>query len=722
MTTPDQIWADFISTVYSPPNDLSIGSTPVLDKWLAVAQQAFVAVPQRPFILPVKVGNTSEYYAVAPDLDQARLLRRLLTAAIGSPWSTFDGANLAETRADRPLDQSVLTMANNNDPRLAYRFAVPTESRSSARASLMRLMENLADLPIRSSTFTLPIGRLIGDFEEACAGQRRRAAELAWQALAQDHRINARNQLFLEVRFCTAFEDWARLEELVSTSEVLRLRRPALVSDALARLALVDMSSPLQFDAFSEVATRFGALITSTSEIRSQVGADYYGLWAITCGENSEEVAERIRQSGWSPEALSGLGSWGKEQQILQELPSDPRSAIRFALEQGRHDAALSLLAVEEPNVEYWETVLRLVVQHPTQSAIELLDRYCAELGVTDLVLGHEGTEAPLKTDLGDAFRQLADASTEPATLTRLGDWIQSHGPADAARPQALLEASQVLHDLVESTSGGQLGRLVDAALNLATSLRLARYEGDGIAEFGLATLEAWAFSDVSGDRHRLRRSIDLTEDVLARGVTPAQFREVVECLRACWDPFLTDADCGTGIETIELLLQYSPEGADVIGAFALPILSRIGQHNVNRIDSTDIRVAELLATEFGVILDVRRSDGPDGPATPVDSHTVLIYSLFTGAAARASQLLVSRHPGLTVETNHDHVATERLKAQVDRSDLIVITDRAAKHAATNAIRSRLGNRTLGFAAGRGSSSIIDAVEDILSAPEASAA
>lgn len=722
MTAPDQTWAELVSAVYSPPNELSVGSTPVLDQWLGVARQAFDAVPQRSFILPVKLGNTSEYYAVAPDLDQARVLRRLLTAAVGSPWSTFDGTNLAATSTHRPLDEPILSVVNNNDARLAYRFAVPAESRSSARETLMRLMEHLAVVPPRSSTFALPIGRLIGDFEEACAGQRRRAAELAWQALEQDHRVNARNQLFLEVRFCAAFEDWNRLEELVSTSEVLRLKRPALVSDALARLALANTSPPLTLESFREVAERFGGLITSINEVRSQAGADYYGLWAAVCGENPEEVAERIRRAGWSPKILSGQGVRVREQQIVQGPPTDRRSEIRLALEQGRHDAALSLLAVEEPSIDYWGTVLELVVQHPTQSAIELLDRYRAEIGVPGLVLGHESTEIPVQTGLSDAFRQLADASTESATMVRLRNWIQLHGPADAARPQALLDAGQTLHDLLESTSGSELGRLVDAALDLVTSLRQARFEGAGLTEFGLATLEAWAFSDVSGDRHRMRRSIDLTEDVLARGVTPTQFREVVEYLRACWNPFLTDADCGISIETIELLLQYSPEGAEAIRPFALPILSRLGQHNVSRIGSTDIGVAQLLGPEFGVELEVNRVVGLEGPATPIESRTVLIYSLFTGAAARASEALVSRHPGLEVETNHDHVATERLQTQVDRSDLVVITDRAAKHAATTAIRARLGNRMLGFAAGRGSSSIIDAVEDILRASRASAA
>lgn len=717
MTAPNQDWAHIISVVFSPPNELSVGSSQVLDQWLSVARQAFEAVPPRSFVLPVRVGNESEYYALAQDLDQARLLRSLLAATVGPPWSTFDGANLSEVEVDRPLDQSIVSVLNNNDARLAFRFAVPVESRSSARRSLLRLMEHVAALPTRSATFSLPIGRLIGDFEDACAGRRRRAAELSWQSLVHDHRITTRNKLFLEVQFHAAFEDWEQLEELVSTSEVLRLRRPALVSDALARLALHDTTSPLTLEAFQEVAARFGALITSVNEIRSQFGANYYALWAVTCGENSGEVAERIRQSGWSPEILAGHIPRVKEQQLLHRPSSDSRAAILLALEQGRHDAVLTLLASEVPSIEHWEVVLSLVVQHPTPTAIALLDRYRTEFGQATPPPRHDRTDLPVTIDLEDAFRRIADASTEPSVLAQLADWVRSQGPAEAARPQALIGASRLLRHHVESGTGSNLGQLVDAALDLVTALRQTRFERDGLTEFGLATLEAWAFSDVSGDRRRLRRIIDLTEEVLARGVTPAQFSEVVEYLRACWNPFLTDVDCGLGIETIELLLQYSPGGTDGLRPFALPILSRIGQHNVNRIAATDIRVAETLGVELGVGLDVSIVDDSGEFATPIDPCLVLIYSLFTGAASRAASVLTSRHPGLTVETNSDHVATERLQAQVDRSDVVVVTDRAAKHAATAAIRAGLGNRSLGFAAGRGSSSIIDAVEDILRAP-----
>ncbi len=66
------------------------------------------------------------------------------------------------------------------------------------------------------------------------------------------------------------------------------------------------------------------------------------------------------------------------------------------------------------------------------------------------------------------------------------------------------------------------------------------------------------------------------------------------------------------------------------------------------------------------------------------------------------------------MSTDHSKVATGPLQSLVQRVDLMVVADRAAKHAATDAIRSARGSRPLIYAAGKGSSSLVRAALDYI--------
>lgn len=716
MSTFNASWSDVLSTVYSPPNELQIGHVRELDEWLTIARQAFEADPARPVLLPVRVNGRSDYYAIAPDSDQSRLLRRYLSAAVGPPWSTFNGSSMAELPQTTPLDQAVLSCVGGSADQV-YRFEVPATSRAAVRSALRGMMERLAEVPNRSIALTAPLGRLFGDFDEACAGQRRRSAELALQQLIADHRITARNQLFLKLQFLAAFEEWEQMEDLTSSTEILRLRRPALVSDALARLALSGVSQPVTVDEFQPTAERFGALVPSVRDIRSQQGADYYCLWAAACGEDRDAVANRVAEIGWPSSVLMGADAVHERTSQQRSPLSDLTVAVRNAVEQGRYDAAVEILSNTAPIAEMFGLVLDLVIAARGKSAIQLLDRYRAEFEVPGRGLVGPVDRDTAEQELPDLLESLARPDLDPAQAERLRTWIREDGPAVATRPGVIAEAARTLQRLLNTVSKSALDLLIDSCLDLATALRQARFEGPDYRVFGLAVLELWAFSSGFEERYRMERVIDLTSDVLERGISPEQFDDVVEYLRACWDPFLTDVDCAIGIEVIESLLNYSAAGADAVRPFASPILTRIGPHNAHRIGQNDIDVARLLALEVGLDLgDLSIDTASPQPSFQVN-RTVLIYSLCPRASARAVAIATARHPGLVIETNDDHVATDRLRQQVRRCDLVVITDRAAKHAAVDAIKSHLDGRQLEYALGRGSSSIVSAIETMLHRP-----
>jgi hypothetical protein len=88
------------------------------------------------------------------------------------------------------------------------------------------------------------------------------------------------------------------------------------------------------------------------------------------------------------------------------------------------------------------------------------------------------------------------------------------------------------------------------------------------------------------------------------------------------------------------------------------------------------------------------------------------IYTLTETAGRQAQAVLQSAVPDIVVDLNHDHAASSALAALVARSDLMVVAWASAKHAATEFIKARRGARPLVYAAGRGASSIVRAIED----------
>jgi hypothetical protein len=92
------------------------------------------------------------------------------------------------------------------------------------------------------------------------------------------------------------------------------------------------------------------------------------------------------------------------------------------------------------------------------------------------------------------------------------------------------------------------------------------------------------------------------------------------------------------------------------------------------------------------------------------------IYTLTESAARQAASVLARVAPSAIVQTSSEHVGSAKLKALAEHSDLLVITSLSATHAATDFIRAhRPAGKPICWAAGRGFTSIVQAIENFLS-------
>ena len=86
------------------------------------------------------------------------------------------------------------------------------------------------------------------------------------------------------------------------------------------------------------------------------------------------------------------------------------------------------------------------------------------------------------------------------------------------------------------------------------------------------------------------------------------------------------------------------------------------------------------------------------------------IYSLIEPAATRAAAIIRRWYPEIRVETLAGKVASDALRSAAKNADVLVIADRAAAHAATDALKAARGGSPICYASGKGTASLIKAV------------
>jgi hypothetical protein len=719
MTAPTQAdtWQRFVTSFYAVPNTLDPGRINV-QSLVEQGRQAWLAQPPRPFLLPAELSGWPCWYVICPDRAQATWIRDLVRAAVGS-WIDFTGSPIppdSHVALDPPVNDLL------SDRGVAYRFLTARDARSGQEitTAFARLGRVLASRPFRRVEMAVPLGRLVADFSSACATGAEGTAARLLESLENDHRVTRVNRLFLRVQFLAAFGRWDDLDDLPELRDLLNMEdRPVLVSDALARRVIDRLPAPTSPQAFLENAD--GALVPSVATIRSAAGAAYYAFWCLVNGEDPPHVAERLRIAGWF-DAVAQRADVAALLAAASPSAEHPKpfalDAVRQAIDEGRADAAVDLMRAATPAEELLPLLLQAFVKSFSEPAFSLLRQW-------QEVLGPAVVEQHLRPFGAPATPAAAIDEQPAAAITRIfgGDRsaIDRERETEALRGVWLTgtmrpgELRAVVAAATEIIGRGQASAidLIDALLDLEIEVVGAGQEPVGLQDLRQLVVDGWVIVDESGERRRAERVLDLIGRVLESGLAPADFEHLVEDLRASWGPFLTDAGFSFGLETIEVLAAYRPDGTTALDAFAASILSRLGAHNFKRLDRACVDTAVALAPEFALQIQLPEEAtvavAHDVP-TPDLRGSVAIYSLMEAAARRAEDILTGRFPGLRITTVSDKVATDALRHAAQTSDLLVIADRAATHAATDALRRARGNRPLEYATGKGTATLVEAV------------
>jgi hypothetical protein len=305
---------------------------------------------------------------------------------------------------------------------------------------------------------------------------------------------------------------------------------------------------------------------------------------------------------------------------------------------------------------------------------------------------------------------RIADPSfTNALELARLGadEWPIAGQVTDPANISALLTT-------LERANNDELAkeRSTQALPYLVASLRRdTLFPNPALRTFYSGLLTLFALGPSRG-APVYDSSITLVEALLEVGVDARQYRDLASDITEI-------AGDGFGVkmvywllEVVEAFLRAPARDAAVRENFVHFVLSRLApiRGRLSRMQQVAI---QSLSTEFGWTVDnASISQGPDELASYLDGRSIAIYSLVESAGRQAKAALQSLAPNLDVQCSADHGGTAQLRALANNCDLFVIAWSAAKHAATDFIRSHRRDRPLVFAHGKGVSSLLRAVEE----------
>jgi len=709
-------WSQFIGAFFSSCNE--VGPSQGNEKFDALVDRArsdWVTESPNPIFLFARLSGQTYGYALCAQDDRSTWTRDLIRAYLGS-WINFDvgQASLEE------LDQAAHALVGANGR--VYRFAVASAGNGLVRVleGIDRLRSALASKPPRQFQRNQPVGRLIGDFLDACAAGAEFTAMDLLNSLSRDHRLSRRNALFLRLQALAAFERWDDIENWDELPDLLKMNRSTRASDALARFVMARLPSNATVRDFQQAKADYGSLVPSTAAIKSSAGAEYYAYWALAAEEEPAAVREHLQSSGWleHTERNAILKDLLTSAPIPSEAPLGPvdRNALDAAIADGRLDTAITLLSHAEPTIDALPILKNLVVSTVSPDAFVVLQRWHTALGEIVTPLVSEPTAAVRYSSLQQAFAAAFSDSTAAQDRSDALDACRQLGVTTLMRPGAINAfVSEISEQLPADDQ--HAGALVDLLLDIERDLYAAAGDELRAQPLRLLAIETWALSDNSGDRHRATRMMELLDRLLAEGLSVQNYDQIVDLLRAAWQPFLTDSDLPMALEAIESLAANKPDSTSSLDEFALPILARIGEHNVRRLPSMELATAEMLASEFGLELGLTPEvletavEERTPQATPPEGTFIAIYSLMESAGNRAIRVLRARYPSIRVEIYSGKVASDALRNAGMSADIVVVADKAAAHAATRALTESRGGRQIDYARGKGTMSLLDAVD-----------
>ena len=671
-----------------------------------------VADPDFPgAVIPnVDAAGDLRLFVAAPTMAAWRRLSPALKAFAGPTLTSFNGLLEPLPQGDLVAD---IVMQLHPAATGVMRLPPVARNRLLALRALVRARETLARAPNLQRAAPEPTSWLIAYFQDYLNVGRRDAATDILMRIKRELRLDSLNLKFLEVQLLAAFDDWSGIVNLPGFANLCLARRPpaitALLLEALYRAHLAD---PFDASDADETRTRYEAVVRPLAQPMLSVpvpmtlkkgGWRIYGLESWIAPSRTDIVTAVIHCNdmlGWIDDRLA-FATLGEE--TGRAIEPTPLDNARDALVQvdavesvDTVAAALAALAKLSP-----EELTRLHEAEPFRSTLHVTD------DVGDIGLPISWT---------DWLAKAADSSfTSALDVARKGkdEWSIEAGTGDPVAVQALASALDLAQsdDLAAERTSQALPFFV------AWLQRDHEFPRAAMTPIYASLLTLFALGPARG-RSIYESTQILVSALLTTGLDTKAYQALIVDVEEL-------AGEGFGVEMVYWVLEITEEfmrtsapNANARESFLHGVLARIAPIYA-RLTSLQRTAVARLAQELGWTLQsfgIRANEAvADDFSSRLQGLRIAIYSLTESSSRQAKSAIEEIAPTAIVDCNADHGGTARLRALADNADLFVIAWRSAKHAATDFIRKHREYRPLLFAQGRGSSSILRAIEDHLS-------
>lgn len=669
-----------------------------------------------------QVNEPTIYYAVADTASEWRRLQPLLMAFAGPTLSSFKGWP-EPFQALLPVEEYLLS----SEFYVVARFMSGEGSRAKQflRRSLKRMVETLENAPSITHVALKPTSKLLAQFVDYLNGNNRSGAERILEICRTELRVDALNLSFLHVQLLAHFNDWQSICEMPEFSSLCYTRKPNTVTSALlealyqVHLSLLDTYDSIdqQRHCWQKVVRQHASLLLRLPIPQSsRVGAlKLYALDALDTEPRRPELEEailRYRDSiGDLGDALVLAGRTGLSNNLVETIADtseldNPIANVQLALASADKDDTLSSIGQAIAQFERLgeDQQKDLLSSEPFRSIMQNLEV-------------ETGGAAPPEGWL-DWLERLSDPEfvTAFALLKRgVSEWPVS----SLEDPAQIAEFATALGSVSDSPPASE--RIADAI-----PLLVAWVEDDPLFPRSAmcSVYETLLFHLVLGARRGstvFDSAAILVRALLTVGLPANQYAAMLDdCLELV-------GSAGTRniywlLDVLEETVLNTAPDPDRRQAFwyasytrLLPVRAYFSAGQYLTLDklgtslgweSSDIK--KFSSTSAGSNIEEMR--------IALSGTSIAIYSLTESAAKQASQAIQSIAPDVKISISSDTGGSPTLKTMAQNSDIFVIATASAKHAATGFIQmTRPREKPTLFAAGRGFSSILRAIEEYLS-------
>lgn len=747
MTRPDPNDVFLIGAVFSAPNLLRypVGSAYVAIPAGDAAQVASASIVaflngnrDWPLLLPRCVAGAEgvTWYACAHNEAHLRGLQAEMRAFIGPTFSYFPS-----TRAMLDQTDAIERTIDLRFEGRVLRLDVPKRYVEKVNRQLERYLGLLTRRPTIATHTVASLSQLRARFDMALLAGNEAAAVECLNALTTRN-LSAENRHFLNIRFYAALGQWNKIAEYPLLSSLIELKLPPeTYSDIFEALYQTQLHTAEESKDLDTLLARFDERMfqshprlfrTRRNSTRPSV------LKGVICRELTLAAPDPKQCMALLEQLPAGAFPIAIDVQIRarcqQLLAPEPDAAALNALAAEEFDRAFELYLGLPSSVDVFCALLRCAREignaGAARTVMALLDAAPKEM--RDVVakrsprmhrivaeLAQSMVATPKDLEKLSLLAQLpwleSDGETAGEYIARLREGVENWditaflleincGPISAEiienlsieAPEVFEQAFPLWYRLFIERLPLPDSRLVPVYVALMTTMRIRASYGDD--ELTLVKRAAGC--------------------VLECGVNQAVYRTMLDDLNAVMEEARSAYLIDWAIDLADQMLVSACPVPEARIRFLVNVASLASQF-ARRLTALQEKLIQRIAAESGLEFHIAPAEKPATEESPVTmTGRVAIYTLDSGTAGRARDMLIQSYPNLRVDLNHDQVCTTALSNLAKQVDWFVFAWRCATHQAWFCVKNAVGDTgKLCFAKGNGAASLAQVIEQKLLAP-----